>query len=130
MTAQTDTESTLTLRQEKALECLMGREPDESIEDVASRAGVSRRTMHRYLGDPVFLKAYRERVEIELGAHRQRVAAALVRGAITPSPGQSAMQKIYWQRLGELIDAKRWQVEDPDAVLSKILGVPRESLPS
>lgn len=104
MTAQIGTESSLTLRQEKALECLMDRAPDETIEDIASRAGVSRRTMHRYLTNPAFLKAYRELVEIELGAHRHRVASALVKGAITPSPWQASMQKLYWQRIGELTD--------------------------
>ena len=128
-TAQTDSESDLTLRQARALECLMGREPEETIEDVASRAGVSRRTMHRYLVDPAFLRAYRERVELELGAQRGRVAAALVKGATTPGSGQAGMQKIYWQRLGELIDAKSLQIEDPRERLSQILNIPKEELP-
>jgi AcrR family transcriptional regulator len=127
--AQTDTESALTLKQARALECLIGRGSEESIEDVASRAGVSRRTMHRYLVDPVFLAAYRERVELELGAHRGRVAAALVKGATTPGSGQASMQKIYWQRLGELIDSRSWQIEDPDSVLSRILNVAKDELP-
>jgi hypothetical protein len=129
MKAQIDTESDLTLRQARALECLMGRQPEESIEDVAVRAGVSRRTMHRYLVDPAFLKAYRDRVELELGAHRGRVAAALVKGATTPSPGQAAMQRIYWQRLGELIDVSRLQVEDADKILSSVLGISKDELP-
>jgi putative insertion element HTH domain-containing protein len=129
MKAQTDTESTLTLRQIRTLECLMDRRSEESLEDVAVRAGVSRRTMHRYLVDPVFLNAYRERVELELGAHRGRVAAALVKGAINPGPGQASMQKIYWQRLGELIDARSWQFEDPEEVLSRVLGISKDELP-
>jgi hypothetical protein len=86
--------------------------------------------MHRYLVDPVFLRAYKDRVELELGAHRGRVAAALVKGATTPGPGQASMQKIYWQRLGELIDAKSWQLEDPNETLSRVLGVSKESLPT
>lgn len=127
--SQTDTESALTLKQARALEALMERGPEQTMEDVARAAGVSRRSLYRYLDDPVFLKAYRDRVELELGAHRGRVADALVKGAITPGPGQASMQKIYWQRLGELIDAKSLQFEDADSVLSRILGTPKESLP-
>lgn len=129
MKAQTDTESTLSLKQTRALEALMTRESEESIEAVALRAGVSRRTMHRYLVDPVFLAAYRNRVELELGAYRGRVAAALVKGATTPGSGQASMQKIYWQRLGELNDAKNVRIEDPRETLSRFLNVPKEELP-
>jgi AcrR family transcriptional regulator len=99
------------------------------MEDVARAARVSRRTLYRYLADPAFRKVFRERVELEMGAHRQRVAAALVQGATTPGPGQASMQKIFWQRLGELIDARSWQIEDADSVLSRILGTSKESLP-
>ncbi len=85
--------------------------------------------MHRYLVDPAFLRAYKDRVELELGAYRGRVAAALVKGATTPGPGQASMQKIYWQRLGELIDAKSWQLEDPEEILSRVLGISKDKLP-
>jgi AcrR family transcriptional regulator len=127
--SQTDTESALSPKQARALEALMERGAEQTMEDVARAAGVSRRTLYRYLCDPAFLKVFRERVELEMGANRQRVAAALVKGATTPGPGQAAMQKIYWQRLGELIDAKSWQFEDPDEILSRILGIPKDKLP-
>ena len=127
--AQADTETTLSPKQVRALECLMERGPGQTMEDVAKAAGVSRRTLYRYLEDVVFVKAFRDRVQIELGAHRQRVAAALVSGAVTPGKGQASMQRIYWQKLGEFVDARSLQVEDPDEVLSRLLGIPKERLP-
>ena len=66
--------------------------------------GGTRRTLHRYLRDEVFIAEFRKRIEDELGSARSKVAVALVRGASMPGPGQAAMQKIYWQRLGELVD--------------------------
>ncbi len=74
------------------------------MEDVAKRADVTRRTLYRYIRDETFVAEYRKRIEDELGAARGRVAAALVEGAATPGQGQGTMQKLYWQRLGELTD--------------------------
>ena len=102
--AQNDSISRLAPRQVIALECLMTRTEDETIEQVASRAGVSRRTMHRYLRDSSFHAEYRSRVAMEIGSQRGRMALALVKGGTTPGPGQAAMQKIYWTMLGELKD--------------------------
>ena len=62
------------------------------------------RTLYRYLRQEEFVAECRRRIEDELGAARGRVAAALIEGASTPGPGQAAMQKIFWQRLGELAD--------------------------
>jgi AcrR family transcriptional regulator len=102
--AQNDSISKLAPRQIVALECLMTRTEDETLEQVASRAGVSRRTMHRYLRDASFHAEYRSRVIMEIGSQRGRMASALVKGGTTPGPGQAAMQKIYWTMLGELKD--------------------------
>lgn|SRR6185312_2722579 len=102
--AQNDSISSPTPRQVVALECLMTRTEDETIEQVASRAGVSRRTMHRYLRDASFHAEYKSRVIMEIGSQRGRMASALVKGGTSPGPGQAAMQKIYWTMLGELKD--------------------------
>jgi AcrR family transcriptional regulator len=102
--AQNDSISSPTPRQVVALECLMTRTEDETIEQVASRAGVSRRTMHRYLRDASFHAEYKSRVIMEIGSQRVRMASALVKGGTSPGPGQAAMQKIYWTMLGELKD--------------------------
>ena len=115
--AQSDsisTLSTLTPRQILALECLMTRTEDETIEQVASRAGVSRRTMHRYLRDASFHAEYRSRVAMEIGSQRGRMALALVKGGTTPGPGQAAMQKIYWTMLGELKDLSAMELTGKD----------------
>lgn len=101
---QAVTDSSLTPQQIRGVESLVARGIDESMEDVAQRAGVTRMSMWRWMQLPEFMAEYRARVEAELGSHRARVAHALVQGAITPGPGQAAMQKIYWQRLGELSD--------------------------
>ena len=97
-----DPETNLTHRESKAIECLLTREPEETLAQVAERAGVKVRVLYRYMRDADFKKAYKERVELEMGGHRSRVANALVKGAVKDGPGQAAMQKIYWQRLGEL----------------------------
>jgi len=112
--AQSDSISTLTPRQIVALECLMTRTEDETIEQVASRAGVSRRTMHRYLRDASFHAEYRSRVIMEIGSQRGRMALALVKGGTTPGPGQAAMQKIYWTMLGELKDLSAMELTGKD----------------
>lgn len=100
--SDTDSFHGLKLREQKALECLMTRTEDETLADVAARAGVTVRTLHRYLKDEDFKREYRSQVEMEMGGQRARVASALVRGALKTGTGQAAMQKIYWQRLGEL----------------------------
>ena len=86
------------------MECLTSRGLDETLADVAERAMVTRRTLYRYLRDESFVAEFRKRIEGELGAARSKVAGALILGASTPGPGQAAMQKLYWQRLGELVD--------------------------
>lgn len=110
--AQTDTESRLAPRQLSALEALMNREPDETLEDCGKRAGVSRRTMHRYLRDSDFNAELRARVTIEFAGQRGRMAQALVKGGTVSGPGQASMQKIFWTMLGELKDSKEGSLQD------------------
>lgn len=100
--SENDPFKNLKLRELKAIDCLMTRTETETLADVAARAGVTVRTLHRYLRDNDFKRELRAQVEMEMGGHRARVASALVRGSVKPGPGQAAMQKIYWQRLGEL----------------------------
>lgn len=120
--AQNGAKSLLTLKQARALEALVEWGAEQTMEDVARAAGVSRRTLYRFLSDPVFLRFYRHRVELELGAHRGRVGAALVKGATTRGPGQAAMQKLHWQRLGELVEAKSLEFEDAGEILYQLPG--------
>lgn len=117
--AQSDSISKLAPRQLVALECLMTREVDETIEQVAERAGVSRRTMHRYLRDASFHAEYKSRVIMEIGSQRGRMALALVKGGTTPGPGQAAMQKIFWTMLGELRDQLEITGKDRGPILTE-----------
>jgi hypothetical protein len=104
LVSETVTKANLSDQQIRAMECLISREPEETLAQVAARAGVSVRSLYRYMKEPGWMAEYRGRIELELGGQRGRVASALIRGATTPGPGQAAMQKIYWQRLGELKD--------------------------
>lgn len=114
------TSARLTYAQYKAIEALIYREESESLGEVASRAGVTRITLWRWLKQPEFVAELKARVEIELGSQRANVARALVQGAIRPGNGQAAMQKIYWQRLGELVErsevAAQVQVESSGVI--------------
>ena len=98
------TSGDLSARAVKAAATLASRRIHETLADVAERAGVTPRTLYRYMQKPAFVTEFRKRVEDELGTERGKVAAALVKGACNPGQGQAAMQKIYWQRLGELIE--------------------------
>lgn len=111
-TKHDETYGTLSASQVKALEALVSQGIDETLEAVAARGGVSRVTLWRYLQDPEFIAAYRQRVEDEMGSQRARVARALIEGACTPGQGQASMQRIYWQRLGELSEKR--EISGPD----------------
>lgn len=125
---QIGTVDTLSPRQLLALECLVNRDPGETIEQVGQRAGVSRVTMHRYLKDPKFQQEYRQRVAIELASQRGRMAIALVRGGTTPGPGQAALQKIYWTMLGELRDTLEVTGKDGGPIDINVQQIPLHKL--
>ena len=78
------------------------------------------RTLYRYLRQEEFVAECRRRIEDELGAARGRVAAALIEGASTPGPGQAAMQKIFWQRLGELADKHEHSGPSCEPIITRI----------
>jgi hypothetical protein len=102
--AQVVTNSGLTPRQQKALECLINRLPEETLADVSNHAGVSLRTLHRYMREKNFSDEFRLSIAIELASSRGKMAAALIRGGLKPGPGQAAMQKLYWQLIGDIKD--------------------------
>lgn len=91
-------------QQELVLDLLVNKTKGETMQHIAEKAGVARMTIWRWLQNPLFKAEYVSRVESELGSHRALVAQALVAGALRPGIGQAAMQKLYWQKLGEVTD--------------------------
>ncbi len=85
----------------QAIELLIDRSNEETIEQIADHCGVTRQSLWRWMQKPEFVAEYKARVDAELGSRRSQVASALIKGATRPGPGQAAMQKIYWQKLGE-----------------------------
>ena len=102
----------LSLKQLRTIERLIDQQPGESINDICFDMSIHRQTLQKWLRHPAFALEYRARVESTLAAHRAQVGDALVRGAVAPGTGQSSMQKLYWQRMGELAD--RTEISGPN----------------
>jgi hypothetical protein len=99
--AENDSSSKLSVKQLRVLNALLGKGLTETIAQVAERAGVSPRTIYRYMIDHDFITTYRELCKRELSVYRGEVTKALIKGACTRGPAQPAMQKLYYERLGE-----------------------------
>ena len=126
--AQIGTIPALTPRQIMALECLLDRLPEETLGDVAERAGVSLRTLHRYMREEAFSNEYRLSIAIELASSRGKMAQALIRGGIKPGSGQAAMQKLYWQLIGDLKELLEISGPGGGAIPVDATPIPVESL--
>lgn len=112
----------LSSRQLVALEAMMTRAEGENLESVAARAGITVRSLHRYLIDPDFDRAFRKRVKAEIGSHRKRVSKALIDGATKPGTGQASMQKLFWQLIGDFTDSL--EISGPDGGPIQIENMP------
>jgi len=123
-----ETDETFTRRQLLALDCLVDRRPDETLTEVGKRAGISRVTLYRYLNDPEFHREYRARVAAELTSQRSRMANALIKGGVTPGPGQASLQKIYWTMLGELRDTLEVTGKDGGPIDINVQPIPLDKL--
>lgn len=97
-----------------AIECLVSREPGESMEDVATRAKLSRRTLYRYLKEPAFADEYRQRLALTASTDRGRMLRALVEAGLKPGPGQAACQRLFWQLQGDVRDLVSLEVSGPE----------------
>src|ERR1700732_740494 len=91
----------LSVKQIRALNCLLTQGLTETIAEVSARAGVSPRTIYRYMQSSEFMREYRRLCTQELSVHRAAVTKALIKGACTRGPAQPAMAKLYFERLGE-----------------------------
>jgi AcrR family transcriptional regulator len=114
VTPEDEAQEGLSPSQLVAVECLVSREPGESMEDVATRARVSRRTLYRYLRDPAFAAEYRQRLALTASTDRGRMLRALVEAGLKPGPGQAACQRLFWQLQGDVRDLVSLEVSGPE----------------
>lgn len=102
-------------KQSAILECLLSRTPDESLADVAERAGIHRTTLARMMQDRTFLDEYRQAVSDELALARgqaRQVIEELTRIAF------SDVRKLFDER-GNLLDIKSL----PNSIASAVSSV-------
>lgn len=95
-------ENKLSSRQLIAIEALISREPGENLTSVAERAGITLRSLQRYMLERDFDAEYRRAVFAKLRSARGLMASSLIEAASTlGTPGQAGMQKIYWELIGD-----------------------------
>ncbi len=97
-------ESGLNRDQLRAVDALAHRTFGQTLQSIADDAGCCRMSLYRWMRLPEFVQAVRTSVEARLGMHRGEVAGALLDGAAIPGAGQSSMQRLYWQLLGDLTE--------------------------
>jgi AcrR family transcriptional regulator len=118
----------LTIKQRRALECLTTRGVDESLGDVAERAGVSISALHRYMRDNTFAKEFKKSIGSELAANRAKMARALIEGGSKPGPSQASMQKLFWTLTGDFKESLEISGPDGGPVEIQASTIPVESL--
>lgn len=91
--------SALSPRQLLALDSIFNIQPKESMEDVAGRAGICRRTLYRYLESKPFKLAMQSRMQETATAYQPGILLKLCRMALD---GDMAAQRIFWQLGGKL----------------------------
>lgn len=95
-----DSDSGLNNNQLKVIECILGRDDEETNEEVAARAGVDVRTYYRYMKDDRF-------VDELMRARNRGIAGAapitdrkLIRAVIS---GDVKAMSLFYRRAGELV---------------------------
>lgn len=94
--------SQLDAKRIKVLHALLSARPQDTNEDIARTIGLSPSTVYRFLQEDRFLAEYKKRVLSMAELFRGSVMKALIEGAVRPGPGQSSLQRIYWEIVGEL----------------------------
>jgi hypothetical protein len=110
----------LTTGKLRALKALISQGPKDTMSTIADKAGVSVRTLHRYMVDTDFRNELRERSKDLLEANRAAISAALVRAAKSPGASQTPAIKLYFQLLGDLVN--RNEVSGPDGGTIRVEG--------
>ena len=97
-------ENELTAQQLKAAEALATRTPDETLDDVGERAGVTRKTLWVWWKQDAFREAVRERVQA-LGASEQGpILQALFKEA---KGGDVPAIRLFLQWSGDLVEKQQ-----------------------
>ena len=91
----------LTTKQLKGVEALSTRGPEETYQEVAKRAGVTRKSLWEWWKLEAFRTAVRERVEKLTDAERTPIINALVR---TAKSGDVSAMRLFFQLRGELTE--------------------------
>ncbi len=91
----------LTAKQLKGVEAISTRGPDETLEEVATRAGVTRKSLWEWWQLEAFRTAVRERVEKLTEAERTPILNALFREA---KSGDVPAMRLFFQLRGELTE--------------------------
>lgn len=120
----------LTNKQLLALEAIATRTPDESMSDVAQRAGISRTTLWRYMSDDTFYIALQLRVR---NVSRSFMPAIMKGLCIAAAKGDAGCQRIYWQLAGKLqesieVTTQRRGVENATINVDNLPSEMREEL--
>ena len=89
----------LSAKQLHAARALAEREIAETMQEVATRACVSRRTLYRYLTDPEFCQLTKDLTDAALVRYQPQIDRAMVRKAIG---GSVAAARYLAQRTGKL----------------------------
>lgn len=90
--------------QVRILHVLLNRDPKEGLQtrEIAEKANIGLATLYRYLKNPDFIEAYRSSVLSIANLFRAPMMRALIEGGLRPGPGQNALQRTFWELLGEL----------------------------
>lgn len=98
-------DSGLTRIQLAAIDLIMARTADDTIPSMAAQLSIHRSTLDAWLKLDNFRLELRRRTDQLFEEWRPAVAEALVKGSIAVGErGWTEAQKIFWQRLGELIE--------------------------
>lgn len=103
----------LSAKQIAAIEALVNREDKESMEDVAKNAGVDRTTLYNYLKEPIFRRAYIDRINQVLYSHRGSITKRLIEAASNPlNKSQIPAMTLYYRLQNALVDQLQVEVND------------------
>lgn len=89
------------LNKERALAALQSKGYKETMEQVAIRAGVSRKTLYRYLAGSTFAGELRRRVLLDIKGDYAPFMRQVLDSAMERGPGQAALVRVILDKIGD-----------------------------